>query len=95
MTDPTPTPPPLDLISHNHGPEDGGGMACREHRTGDCIIRELTARAEAAEAKIAAVREMHHRVKCNCGPGCTAEADCACGKLASQCQELRALDGTA
>lgn len=93
MTDPTPSPPELDRISHNHGPEDGGGMACREHRTGDCIIRELTARAEAAEAKIAAVRASVLPYYEADGHACD-DLDEYCARCVAD-EAMDALDGTA
>lgn len=51
MTDPTPTTPPLDLAALRGWIEAGIRMA-KEHALA------LIARAESAEAKIAAVREM-------------------------------------
>lgn len=48
----------MERITHNHGPDEGIGTACREHRTGDCIIQELIDRATAAEKAVARVLEL-------------------------------------
>lgn len=52
----------MKRVSHNHGPDEGRGTACGEWPTGHCIIQELTARAEAAESKVEAVRALHRKV---------------------------------
>ena len=39
----------LELRVHNHGPEDGPGLACRESLIGDCLRAELSRLARELE----------------------------------------------
>lgn len=34
----------MKRVSHNHGTEEGEGLSCRQHPTGDCIIQAYEGR---------------------------------------------------
>lgn len=88
MTDPTPTPTPLDLAALRGWIEAGIRMA-KEHAL------EVIARAEAAEAKNAAVRELHRRLVIAVHEGHGEEAMCPRCQTHWPCKTVAALDGTA